>query len=104
MMMMMFAYSSSYGSHSRAFSQTPTCVADNDDLDSYDLVTRLRAARAKEEKNSGLDVAFSFVWGMWAMGVRESYKSKPQVLVSAAEVAEMILSVDDITKCAPRER
>jgi hypothetical protein len=27
-----------------------------------------------------------------------------QVLVSAAEAAEMILRVDDIIKCAPRER
>ena len=41
---------------------------------------------------------------MWALGVRESYKSKLQVLVSAAEAAEMILRVDDIIKCAPRER
>lgn len=28
----------------------------------------------------------------------------PQVLISAAEAAEMILRVDDIVKCAPRER
>lgn len=28
----------------------------------------------------------------------------PQVLVSAAEAAEMVLRVDDIVKCAPRQR
>ena len=38
------------------------------------------------------------------LGIREAYKSKLQVLVSAAEAAEMILRVDDIIKCAPRER
>jgi T-complex protein 1 subunit beta len=41
---------------------------------------------------------------MWELGIRESFKSKLQVLVSAAEAAEMILRVDDIIKCAPRER
>ena len=41
---------------------------------------------------------------MWELGVREAYKSKLQVLVSAAEAAEMILRVDDIIKCAPRQR
>ena len=41
---------------------------------------------------------------MWELGVRESFKSKLQVLVSAAEAAEMILRVDEIIKCAPRQR
>ena len=36
------------------------------------------------------------------LGVVESYKVKMQVLVSAAEAAEMILRVDDIIKAAPR--
>jgi len=44
------------------------------------------------------------VGDMWELGVRESFKSKLQVLVSAAEAAEMILRVDDIIKCAPRQR
>lgn len=41
---------------------------------------------------------------MQKLGIRESFKSKLQVLVSAAEAAEMILRVDDIIKCAPRAR
>lgn len=41
---------------------------------------------------------------MRELGVRESYASKLHVLVSASEAAEMILRVDDIIKCAPRER
>jgi len=38
------------------------------------------------------------------LGVMESFKSKYQVLMSASEAAEMILRVDDIIKCAPRQR
>jgi len=41
---------------------------------------------------------------MREMGVTESFKSKLQVLLSASEAAEMILRVDDIIKCAPRQR
>lgn len=36
------------------------------------------------------------------LGVTESYRVKLQMLVSAAEAAEMILRVDDIIKAAPR--
>jgi chaperonin GroEL (HSP60 family) len=89
---------------SRALRQLPTIIADNAGLDSSELVTQLRAAHASGLKNSGLDVVNGCVGDMWALGVRESYKSKLQVLVSAAEAAEMILRVDDIIKCAPRER
>ena len=39
---------------------------------------------------------------MCEMGVTESYQVKKQVLVSAAEAAEMIVRVDNIVKAAPR--
>jgi T-complex protein 1 subunit beta len=38
------------------------------------------------------------------LGVTESFQVKRQVLLSAAEAAEMILRVDDILKAAPRRR
>ena len=38
------------------------------------------------------------------LGIFESFKVKLQVLLSATEAAEMILRVDDIIKCAPRQR
>jgi len=37
-------------------------------------------------------------------GITESFVVKRQVLVSAAEAAEMILRVDCIIKAAPRQR
>lgn len=39
---------------------------------------------------------------MGALGVIESFQVKRQVLLSAAEAAEVILRVDDIIKAAPR--
>lgn len=89
---------------SRALRQLPTIIADNAGLDSSELVTQLRAAHAAGNTSAGLDVNAGTIGDMWALGVRESYKSKLQVVVSAAEAAEMILRVDDIIKCAPRQR
>ena len=88
----------------RALRQLPTIIADNAGLDSSELVTQLRAAHARGEAHSGLDMVSGAVGDMWKLGIREALKSKLQVLVSAAEAAEMILRVDDIIKCAPRER
>jgi len=39
---------------------------------------------------------------MQQLGITESFIVKQQVLLSAAEAAEMILRVDDIIKAAPR--
>ena len=72
--------------------------------DASDLVTKLRAAHARGDKSAGLNMIDGTIADMWQNGVREAYKSKLQVLVSAAEAAEMILRVDDIIKSAPRER
>ncbi len=41
---------------------------------------------------------------MAELGITEAYKVKSQVLLSASEAAEMILRVDDIVQCAPRQR
>jgi len=89
---------------SRALRQLPTIIADNAGLDSSELVTQLRAAHAAGNVTSGVDIMTGEVGDMQALGIREAYKSKLQVLVSAAEAAEMILRVDDIIKCAPRQR
>lgn len=41
---------------------------------------------------------------MKQLGITESFVVKRQVLLSAAEAAEMILRVDNIIKAAPRKR
>ena len=41
---------------------------------------------------------------MAQLGITESLRCKRQMLVSAAEAAEMILRVDNIIKATPRQR
>jgi len=88
----------------RALRQMPTIVADNGGYDSAELVTQLRAAHAAGKSSMGLDMYKGEIACMDEKGVKESFKSKLQVLMSASEAAEMILRVDDIIKCAPRQR
>ena len=49
-----------------------------------------------------IDMRTGVIGNMVELGITESYKVKLQVLLSAAEAAEMILRVDDIIKAAPR--
>lgn len=88
----------------RALRQLPVILADNGGYDSTDLCAQLREEHKRGNKSAGLDLYTGAVADMWALGIRESYKSKLQVVVSAAEAAEMILRVDDIIKAAPRKR
>lgn len=44
------------------------------------------------------------VGDMAVLGITESFQVKRQVLLSAAEAAEVILRVDNIIKAAPRYR
>jgi T-complex protein 1 subunit beta len=88
----------------RALRQLPAIIADNGGFDSSELVTQLRAAHHQGKKTAGLNMLDGTIGDMEELGIREAYKSKKQVLFSAAEAAEMILRVDDIIKCAPRQR
>jgi len=88
----------------KALLQMPTIIAENAGYDSAQLVTELRAAHYAGDKEAGLDMNQGTIGNMIEMGVTEAYKVKRHVLISAAEAAEMILRVDDIVQCAPRER
>ncbi|KAJ1668203.1 T-complex protein 1 subunit beta [Coemansia sp. RSA 1813] len=87
----------------RALRQMPTILADNAGLDSSDLVAKLRAAHYDGKSTFGLDLIQGDIVDV-AGKVTESFKLKRQVLLSASEAAEMILRVDDIIRCAPRQR
>lgn len=90
----------------KALMQMPTIIAENAGYDSAQLVTELRAAHHNGQKSAGLDMATmgGAIGDMVEMGICESHQVKRQVLISAAEAAEMILRVDDIVQCAPRQR
>lgn len=51
-----------------------------------------------------IDMNIGKVGDVRQLGITESFKLKKQVLLSASEAAEMILRVDDIIRCAPRQR
>ncbi|XP_063233280.1 T-complex protein 1 subunit beta [Bacillus rossius redtenbacheri] len=87
-----------------ALQTLPMAIADNAGYDSAELVSQLRAAHNRGQQAFGLDMERGRVACMKQLGITESYVVKRQVLLSAAEAAEMILRVDDIIKAAPRKR
>lgn len=88
----------------RALRQLPAIIADNGGYDNADLIAQLRSAHHEGKTTFGLDMTSGKIADMVPLGIREAYKSKKHVLCSAAEAAEMILRVDDVVKCAPRQR
>ncbi|CAG0920628.1 unnamed protein product [Notodromas monacha] len=88
----------------RALTQLPVAIADNAGYDSAQLVSELRAAHASGDSTAGLDMINGCIGNMKKIGITESFQVKRQVLLSAAEAAEMILRVDNILKAAPRQR
>lgn len=82
----------------------PTIISDNAGLDSAELVSQLRACHATPGSKMGIDVLKGAVGDMEQGGIFESFRVKQQILLSATEAAEMIMRVDDIVKCAPRQR
>ncbi|XP_055339463.1 T-complex protein 1 subunit beta-like [Paramacrobiotus metropolitanus] len=88
----------------RALRKLPTYVADNGGYDSAELISQLRAAHTEGKVSMGLNMNTGTVDDMSVVGVLEPFRVKMQVLISAAEAAEMILRVDSIIKAPPRKR
>ncbi len=74
----------------------PRTLAENAGLDPIDVLTQLRSAHDKGQKWAGINVFTGQVMDAWKEGVIEPLKIKTQALNSAAEVAEMILRIDDV--------
>uniref|UniRef100_A0A8C4LKU4 T-complex protein 1 subunit beta n=1 Tax=Equus asinus TaxID=9793 RepID=A0A8C4LKU4_EQUAS len=91
-------------SYAKALRMLPTIIADNAGYDSADLVAQLRAAHSEGNMTAGLDMKEGTIGDMAELGITESFQVKRQVLLSAAEAAEVILRVDNIIKAAPRKR
>ncbi|MBS3138568.1 TCP-1/cpn60 chaperonin family protein [Candidatus Woesearchaeota archaeon] len=84
----------------RAFAEAlesiPRTLAENAGLDPIDVMTKLHAAHDEKRKWAGIDVFTGEVIDAWKTGVIEPLKIKTQAIGSAAEVAEMILRIDDV--------
>ncbi len=74
----------------------PRTLVENAGLDPIDTLTDLKAAHAKKQKWAGIDVFSGKVMDAWKKGVVEPLKIKTQAVSSAAEVAVMILRIDDV--------
>jgi thermosome len=74
----------------------PRTLAENAGIDPIDILTELRAAHDKKQKWAGIDVFTGKVVDSWRQGVIEPLKIKTQAVSSAAEVAQMILRIDDV--------
>ena len=67
-------------------------------------MANLRSEIHGGKTTAGLNMWKGCVDDMEDMGVTEAFRVKEQALISATEAAEMILRVDDIVRCAPRQR
>jgi len=74
----------------------PKTLAENAGLDPIDILVSLKSAHDKKQIWAGVDVFTGKVIDAWALGIIEPLKIKTQAVSSAAEVATMILRIDDV--------
>jgi archaeal chaperonin len=74
----------------------PRTLAENAGLDPIDIVAALKSAHDKKQIFSGIDVFSGKIKDARSMGVIEPLRVKTQAVSSAAEVAIMILRIDDV--------
>jgi len=79
-----------------ALEVVPRTLSENAGLDPIDIIAALKSAHDKKELSSGIDVFSGKIKDAWKMGVIEPLKIKTQAVSSAAEVAIMILRIDDV--------
>ncbi|MDP3733867.1 MAG: thermosome subunit beta [Nanoarchaeota archaeon] len=82
----------------------PRTLAENAGLDPIDVLTKLRVAHDQGQRWAGINVFSGEVMDSWAAGVIEPLKIKTQALSSAAEVAELILRIDDVILGGPSKQ
>ncbi|GBE63077.1 T-complex beta subunit [Babesia ovata] len=87
-----------------ALLKLPEYILSNGGYDAADVVSKLRAAHVSGNVHAGIDIERGDVGNMMELGIYESLKSKMSQVCLATEAAETIVRVDDIIKCAPRER
>ncbi|RMF55168.1 thermosome subunit [Candidatus Woesearchaeota archaeon] len=74
----------------------PRTLAENAGLDPIDILTEMKAAHDKGKQWAGIDVFSGKIIDAWKEGIVEPLMIKTQAVSSAAEVAVMILRIDDV--------
>ncbi len=80
----------------KAMEVIPRTLAENAGLDPIDVLTELKSAHESKRKFAGINVFNGKIFDAWRDGVIEPLKIKTQAISSAAEVAVMILRIDDV--------
>jgi len=80
----------------KALESIPETLAENGGLDPIDILTELKSRHEKGEKNIGINIITNKVENSLEAGIIEPLKLKLQAISSAAEVAMMILRIDDV--------
>jgi len=78
------------------FEEIPKTLAENSGFDPIDKVVALKQAHAQGQKYAGLNVYTGEIVDMKAERVFEPARVKKQAIMSAAEMASMLIRVDDM--------
>ena len=81
----------------------PITLAENSGMDPLDILTELRATHDAGNKNHGLNLFNGKIEDSLMNGIIEPLKIKTQAISSAAEVAVMILRIDDVIASAGKK-
>jgi thermosome len=79
-----------------AVESLPSTLAENGGLDPIDILVALRSAHSEGKATYGVDVLKGKVGDMKKAKVIESALVNRQIIMSAAEAAQMILKIDDV--------
>jgi len=79
-----------------AIEVVPRTLAENAGLDPIDILTELKAKHDAGDTKAGINVNTGKTTNAWEEGVIEPLKIKTQAVKAAAEVAELILRIDDV--------
>ncbi|WP_375654096.1 insulinase family protein, partial [Bartonella sp. OD88NMGDW] len=90
--------------HATAFQGTPLAQTVEGPSENVRKLSRADLTEYLGNTTAGLDMREGTIGDMAILGITESFQVKRQVLLSAAEAAEVILRVDNIIKAAPRKR
>lgn len=90
-------------SFAEALEIIPKTLAENAGLDPIDILTELNASHEKGNAQMGIDVFSGELINAWDEGILEPVSVKLQAIRSAAEVASMILRIDDVIITNPEK-
>ena len=79
-----------------AIESLPNTLAENAGLDPIDVIVNLRKAHTEGKVNHGINITKGKVGDMKAARVVEAAIVNRQIVMSAAEAAQMILKIDDV--------